>query len=416
MTPAPPGLFYGWWMVAMAFVAQGLSAGCTTYLPGLFVKPMAEEFGSERGTISLGLSAASLTMGALSPFLGSALDRRPIRAVMAAGALAVATSFLLMASAPRLWLVGAAYATLTAFGAIAAGPLSGSKLVANWFEATRGRALGVASMGTSAGGAALPPLAAAAIEAWGWRGALAALGAAVAALAVPLIWLLVRNRPEDHGLLPDGAAPGAAHATAFEQAAPAPQLTVGEVLGDRNFWAIGLAVGLSFAILGGMLVTLHPFATDRGIDGARAAYLFTILSISGIVGKLVFGILADRTSKRALMAVAIAMTGAFLLMLLSEPGYATLAAGCAFAGLALGGFLPIWGALIAECWGRASFARVMGLMGPLMTPLTMSSVALPGMVFDRTGSYALAFQIFLGAFAVAAACLLLLRPPTRVAR
>lgn len=410
MAPGSSGLFYGWWMVAVAFLAQGLSAGSTTYLFGLFVKPMAEEFGTERGPISLGMSLLSLSMGVMSPFLGSALDRRPIRGVMAGGALAIGVGFVLIAAAPSLWLVGLIFTTLTAFGSIATGPLSASKLVANWFEATRGRALGVASTGTSAGGAVLPPLAAAAIAAWGWRGALAALGAAIVVLAVPLIWLLVRNRPEDHGLLPDGATPSPARSGAPPPGAP---LALRDLLADRNFWAIGLAVGLSFAILGGLLVTLHPYATDRGIDAGSAAFLFTILSLTGICGKLAFGTLADRMSKRILMAVAMAMIVVFLLVLLGEPGYPMLAAGCAFAGLALGGFLPIWGALIAECWGRESFARVMGLMGPLMTPLTMSALALPGFVYDRTGSYGLAFQVFLGTFAVAAGCLALLRSPAR---
>jgi hypothetical protein len=116
------------------------------------------------------------------------------------------------------------------------------------------------------------------------------------------------------------------------------------------------------------------------------------------------------------MAFAIAMTIAFLLLLLSAPGYGALASGCAFAGLSLGGFLPIWGAMIAECWGRASFARVMGLMSPVMAPLSMSAIALPGIAFDRTGSYAPAFQGFLGAMLVAALCLLLVRTPAPVAR
>jgi sugar phosphate permease len=407
LAPGSSGLFYGWWMVAVAFLAQGLSAGSTTYLFGLFVKPMAEEFGTERGPISLGMSLLSLSMGVMSPFLGSALDRRPIRGVMAGGALAIGVGFVLIAAAPSLWLVGLVFTTLTAFGSIATGPLSASKLVANWFEATRGRALGVASTGTSAGGAVLPPLAAAAIAAWGWRGALAALGAAIAVLAVPLIWLLVRNRPEDHGLLPDGATPSLAQAALRRRRsarAPRPARRP-QLLGDRP------AVGLSFVILGGLLVTLHPY--DRSRHRRRpAVFLFTILSLTGICGKLA----SERRrppSKRILMAVAMAMSVVFLLVLLGEPGYPMLAAGCAFAGLALGGFLPIWGALIAECWGRESFARVMGLMGPLMTPLTMSALALPGFVYDRTGSYGLAFQVFLGTFAVAAGCLALLRSPAR---
>ena len=405
-------MFFGWWMVAVAFLAQGMSSGSTTYLFGLFVKPVAEEFAAQRGPISLGMSLLTLAQGLIAPFLGVALDRRSIRATMTLGALAMGGGFALMAAAPSLPTLGACFATLIAFGSLAIGPLSASKLVANWFEATRGRALGVASTGTSAGGAVLPPLAAWAIAAWGWRGALAALGGLVVALLLPAVWLLVRNRPEDRGLTLDGAGTHRA-APAAAATPPAPALGLPQLLRQRNFWALGMAVGLVFALLGALLVNLHPYATDLGADAAAGAWLFTLLSVSGIAGKLAFGALADRVSKRLLMAVGMAMLAGFLLLLLTEPDYELLAWACALVGLALGGFLPIWGALIGECWGREAFARVMGLMSPLMSPLVMAAVAVPGFVHDRTGSYALAFQIFLVALALAGVALALLRVPKR---
>jgi sugar phosphate permease len=400
-------VFFGWWMVAVAFLAQGLSAGCTTYLFGLFVKPVAEEFAAQRGPISLGMSLLTLAQGLIAPFVGVALDRRSIRATMVLGALAMGGGFALMAAAPSLAALGLCFATLIAFGALAIGPLSASKLVANWFEATRGRALGVASTGTSAGGAVLPPLAAWAIAAWGWRGALAALGALVVSLLVPAVWLLVRNRPEDRGLALDGASAREAATAALSP----PALGLGDLVRQRNFWALGMAVGIVFALLGALLVNLHPYATDLGVDAAAGAWLFTLLSVSGIAGKLLFGALADRVGKRLLMAIGMAMLAGFLVLLLSEPDYEQLAIACALVGFALGGFLPIWGALIGDCWGREAFARVMGLMSPLMSPLVMAAVAVPGFVHDRTGSYDLAFHIFLGALALAGAALSLLQVP-----
>jgi MFS family permease len=225
------------------------------------------------------------------------------------------------------------------------------------------------------------------------------------------VWLLVRNRPEDRGLALDGAG----NHRAAPLAPVAPALGLAQLLRQRNFWALGMAVGLVFALLGALLVNLHPYATDLGVGAAAGAWLFTLLSVSGIAGKLAFGALADRVSKRLLMAVGMAMLAGFLLLLLSEPDYELLAWACALVGLALGGFLPIWGALIGECWGREAFARVMGLMSPLMSPLVMAAVAVPGFVHDRTGSYALAFQIFLVALALAGTALALLRVPSRPA-
>ena len=106
MKPAPR-VFFGWWMVAVAFLAQAMSSGCTTYLFGLFVKPVAEEFAAQRGPISLGMSLLTLAQGLIAPFLGIALDRRSIRASMALGALAMGAGFGLMAAAPSLPALGA---------------------------------------------------------------------------------------------------------------------------------------------------------------------------------------------------------------------------------------------------------------------------------------------------------------------
>jgi MFS family permease len=355
------------------------------------------------------MSLLTLSMGVIAPFLGASLDRHSIRAIMAAGGLSLGAGFALLSLAPSLLALGLLLTTLVAFGTAALGPLSASKLVANWFEATRGRALGIASTGTSAGGALLPPLVAWAIAGFGWRVAVAGLGAFVATVTVPTIWLLVRNRPEDRGLAPDGATPLPVSGDAVLR----PPLAIRAILADRNFWALGIAIGLVFATLGALLLNLPPYATDRGVAPAAAALLLTILSVSGICGKLLFGALADRVNKRLLMAVAIAMLAGFLLLLLSGPGYPLLGGACAFVGLALGGFLPIWGALIGDCWGRESFARVMGLMSPLMTPLTMVGVAFPGFVYDRTGGYELAFRCFLGVLAVAGGCLALMRADRR---
>jgi MFS family permease len=108
-----------------------------------------------------------------------------------------------------------------------------------------------------------------------------------------------------------------------------------------------------------------------------------------------------------------AMLAVFLGVLLARPGFAWLVLGSALAGFALGGFLPLWGALIGDCFGRESFGRVMGTMGPLMLPLNIGALQLAPWSFDATGSYDLALRGFLAWVAAAAAALTLVRPPAR---
>ena len=105
------------------------------------------------------------------------------------------------------------------------------------------------------------------------------------------------------------------------------------------------------------------------------------------------------------------MLQVFLLVLIARPDVAWLTAACALAGVALGGFLPLWGSLIGECWGRDAFGRVMGTMGPLMLPMNIVSLQLGPWFYDTRGSYDGALWIYTAWAAAGAAALALIRLP-----
>jgi predicted MFS family arabinose efflux permease len=404
-------MFYGWWIVAVSFVAQAFAVGLTTYAFGLFQKPVAAEFGASFQEVGLGMTLMSAAIAVFAPFLGRALDRRSIRGIMLLGGVLMAGGFGLMSVAPALWMLGLLFGAVVGLGMLALGPNASAKVVANWFVRRRGQALGICAAGTSAGGFLAPPLIALAIEAFGWRGALACLALVVALLALPMVWFVIVDRPEDRGLAPDGDDTAAQPATGSET--PAVDWTFGALLRERNFWLIALSVGLCFATVGSLIVNLHPYATDLGIGDRRASLLISCLSAAGIVGKLIFGAVADRFDTRLGMWIAIGLLALYIGVLLSHPGYGVLVAASIVGGLALGGFLPVWGALIGVCYGRAAFGRVMGLMAPAMGPLNWAVYPLTGWIRDRTGSYDVAFAVFLVAIALAAVLLVFLRAPER---
>jgi MFS family permease len=235
------------------------------------------------------------------------------------------------------------------------------------------------------------------------------LALAIALLAIPIVWFVIVDRPEDRGLAPDGD--DAAPQPATETATPAAQWTFGALLRQRNFWLIAMSAGLCFAAVGSVIVNLHPYATDLGIDARRASLLLSCLSAAAIAGKLIFGALADRFDTRLGMWIAIALLAAYIGVLLTHPGYGVLVVASIGGGLALGGFLPVWGALIGVCYGRAAFGQVMGLMAPVMGPLNWSVYPFTGWIRDTTGSYDLALITFLLAIALAAVLLFFLRQP-----
>ena len=127
------GVFYGWWIVGVAFVGQAISIGCTSYTFGLFQGPISAELGASSTQFNLGMTFFSVAMAFFAPFLGQLLDRHSIRGIMALGGALMAAGFFLMSLAPSLLALGLLFGVAVGLGAATLGPLGASKVVANWF-------------------------------------------------------------------------------------------------------------------------------------------------------------------------------------------------------------------------------------------------------------------------------------------
>ena len=396
-------------------IAQAFAFGTTNYVFGLFQKPIAAEFGASFKELGVGMTLIMAASAVIGPFLGYALDRYSIRrGIMVAGAACMGVGFACMSLASSLWVLAFALGCLVGLGVPALGAHGTSKVVANWFIRGRGQALGICHTGTSAGGLLFPPLTALAIASVGWRGALLYLTAALFLIAIPLVWFVMVNRPEDLGLTADGDGEASVTGPAAIAGAGAHVgWTLRSLLHEWNFWIIALSIGLSGACMSSVVANLHPYATDLGIGSGSASLLMSCYATSGIAGKLMFGALADHIDVRYGMWLALGIVAIYLSVLLSHASYGPLAAASLAGGLGTGGILPLWGAMIGRCYGREAFGRVMGLMGPIMGPLLWSVFPLTGWIRDRTGNYDGAFVGFLAAITVAACLMACLRPPQR---
>ena len=296
-------------------------------------------------------------------------------------------------------------------------------MVGRWFVRRRGQALGITALGSAAGGVAFPPIVTALIASLGWRGAAGALGAGLFLLVIPIV-LFVARRPEDVGETPDGdpiaaetqAPATSAMATARGSAEPHPAAQAEPVatrvlLRDRNFWVITVAIGFAYCPVSVMLAHLVPFATDIGISPARAAILMSGYALGSALGRLPFGWLADRIDKRIVVWIMFAWFALSWTQLMGQPSFGALLAAVVASGFAVGGTLPLWGALAGAAFGRATIGSAMGLMNLLMLPVSIAGAPIAAHIFDRTGSYQLAFTIFVGCFAFGAIAIAFLRLP-----
>lgn len=411
---AVPGLYYGWWLVLAVFVGEMFAIGSTTYAFGLFVKPLEQEFGISRGDANRGLALFIVGMGLSAPLIGRLLDRRSARGVMLFGAFWMAAGLVAVALAPSLGWMALAVLLVLASGAAMIGPLTANTLAARWFERRRGRALGLVAVGTSVGGTLLVPLIAYNIETFGWRQALMIQAGLIVVIVGALALWVVRDRPQDLGLLPDGALQPKEDGPVIAVQV-APEWTAAGLLRQRDFWCIGLSVGLTFAVTQSVLASLVPYATDAGIDAKKAALLVSSLSVCSILGKLLFGALAERVDKRWLLLAVVAFTLLELVTLIVQPDFRWLLIICGLAGFALGGELPVWAAIIAERFGPRSFGTVMGLMNPINMVCSLGAISYVGVAYDRSGGYTQPFTVFLGVALAAGVMTLLIRAPGKAA-
>ena len=402
-------------MVLVAFCIDFVAVGFFFYSYGVFFKAIAEDFGGSRLGVAIGLTVTNAVGAIAAPYVGRALDKYPLRNVMGIGALFMAFGFLGLSFVQNELQFYLVLGLLIGFGASSMGNLATSKLVTNWFDKRRGTALGIAAAGVSLSGVIMPYISAELIENFGWRQGFLVYSAFTFLVVVPLIFRLVISRPEDVGLRPDGAMPikfdDGSILPPVEKSPPKMRLL--ELFKEHNFRMIVLTFSLLFCSMSATLTHMIPRLTDFGYTLVEASLVMSLCAGFGVVGKLSFGWLSDRLSVRKVMAIVIFMqfTGQYLMF--SSLDYLTFAIGASMFGYGVGGVVPMHGAVVGKTFGRDRFGAVLGLMRPAMFPIQILGVPFAGWIFDVTGSYNVAFQVFLGLYFLAALAVSFYRQPAK---
>ena len=296
------------------------------------------------------------------------------------------------------------------FGASSMGSLATSKLVANWFDRRRGTALGIAAAGVSLSGVIMPYISAELINNYGWREGFLVYGLFTLLVVLPMVLRFVVSRPEDIGMRPDGAMPIAVKAGA-ELVVSKPRLAMRDVFREHNFWVIVLTFSLIFCCMGATLTHMIPRLTDNGYTLVQASLVMSLCAGFGVTGKLSFGWLGDRLSLRKVMSIVIVMQFTGQLLMYLSVDLVVFAIGASLFGYGVGGVVPMHGATVGKTFGRERFGAILGLMRPAMLPIQILGVPFAGWVYDVTGSYANAFEAFLGIYLLAAIALSFYRQP-----
>lgn len=391
--PTPPTrrqeFALGWPIVLAAFAGAmfGISA-IPFYTLGLFVKPVGEAFGWSRETVQWGFTAQMLGMLCVSWLWGAWMDKVGARRVgiLAQVGFGLGLMGLALVNSFPGWL--AAWFLVALLGA-GTSPVTWTRGIAGWFDAGRGTAFGLALAGTGAMAFLAPPILAPFIEAQGWRAAYVALGASVLVIALPLSLLLFRDAP----------ATAAGHATA----ATGPGLTRAEILRSPRFWLMFVVfLAITFAV-GGLIPSIVPLLSDRGMERTEAAQYAAIVGIAVVAGRIVAGMLLDRFEARHVALGFLMLPAISCLLLASDvlPSGPAIGLAVALVGLAAGAEFDLAAFMVSRYFGMKAFGVAYAILTVGM--LVGGGFAPPifGRIFDQTGSYDPALMIAGGIFLVA---------------
>jgi MFS family permease len=387
--PMRRAFFYGWIVVGAAFVSHFLSYGTQVVAFGLFLPAMADGLHVSRAALSGTFGLARLVSAAVAPAFGVLVDRRGPRLLIVLGTLSLAGGAVMLAAARSGWHVVMGYAVLMAVGGVALGELSADATVTRWFVRRRGRALAVATMGLSTAGIVIPLPLAYAITQLGWRGAWVAIAIAVLALGT-VAAVAMRARPEDHGLVADGAV--------ATEAPPEAAFTARQAVRLPAFWLLVIGTNLGGLALFGVNVHLYSYLGDRGVPPATAAAVVTLLYVLHTAAKPLWGVIAERVHVRYCIAACYAGGGIGILILLTSSHFAAVLAFTVVYGLTRGAQSFITSLAWANYFGREAQGAIRGLAAPARFIASAAGPVLGGWLYDATGSYTQALLAFALAF------------------
>jgi MFS family permease len=404
--------YYGWVIVAVVFVTMGVGVNARTAFSLLF-PPILDEFGWERGLTAGAFSFGFLVSAALSPYLGRLMDRRGPRVVMEIGVGLMAVGLMLATLMRQPWHLYATLGVMVGGGSVCLGYTGQALFLPNWFARQRGFAMSLAFAGVGVGSIILLPWAQALIAGSGWRAACWALAILMLALLAPLN-LLLRRRPEDLGLQPDGdPAPrgplaGRPAANVVDAAWVAVDWTLGRAVRTSRFWWI--AVGYFSGLFAWYAVQVHQtrYLIEIGFSPTHAAWALGLVSLFGIPGQIALGWVSDRIGREWVWtagSLGFALCYLSLLLLGRAPAASLLYLMVASQGALGYGLTSVVGAIPAEIFQGRHYGAI---FGTLMLAAIGGGAAGPwvtGALFDVTGSYALAFSIAIGFCALSAAAI-----------
>ncbi|MCH8888322.1 MAG: MFS transporter [SAR324 cluster bacterium] len=417
--------YYGWVVVAVAFVTMGIGVNIRTAFSLLF-PPILDEFGWTRSETAATFSIGFLASTLITPLLGGAMDRLGPRWVVPFGAAIVSVGLVLATFTTQPWHLFITLGLLVVGGTVIFSYIGHSMFLPLWFVRRRGLAVGIAFSGVGVGSILLFPWFQHIIDTAGWRQSCWVMAALMMLVVFPLNLLLQRHRPEDLGLVPDGDDPAGNPAEgdggmgrASEKPSREVNWTLRQALGSPAFWWI--AVGYFCGLVIWYMVQVHQtkYLLDLGIGTEVAAYALGLVGLTGSIGLIGLGYISDRLGRELAWTVAsLGFAGCYAVLLVMGlyPSPWLMYLMVVLQGLLGYGLASAFAVIPSEIFQGRSVAKIFGVLSIAASLGAAFGPWLGGALRDQTGSYAPAFWIAIVLSQVSLACIWMAAPRKGPAR
>ncbi|MCD9088618.1 MFS transporter [Stenotrophomonas sp. SY1] len=385
--------YYPWLMAVMGMLVLLVSNGLTVTGLTAFDESLLKEFGWTRSELKLRDLITLVLAGWMAPFLGALIDKVGPRKLILAGIALLAALYFAYAhvhSLTHLYLIHVGFAAVL----VAAGLNVAVIFVSQWFATHRGTAIGIALVGTSLGGMLFPKLGVHLMQSMDWRAAL------IWETAIPVAFLVIAflfaRSPRPGGIQPWGADTLAAKAQAGKPAASSlPDMSYNTALRTRTFWVLAFVAMTTFFSIMAVASNLFLHMRDLGFDPATAGNGLGLMFGLAMVGKFLFGFLADVLPAKRVFLVNLAIMAAGAVIL------ATMRAdliwySLALFGLGWGGLYTMIQLLAVNAFGLSAAGKILGTITLLDATTAGLGIWVTAKIFDVTKSYHIAFSLICG--------------------
>jgi len=399
--------FFGWRMVFTGLTLEFTVVGFLFYSFPVFWPYLISELGMTESQLGMVSAFYFIPIAILAIVVGRALDKYSVKNFMMIGAVLYAVGLFSLSFINSYWSLLTIYLTILALGSVMMGNLAVSKLISNWFDKNAGKALGIAAIGISFSGVALPLIVDPLLDLVGWRNVYVIFASVVFFIILPLIFFAVIDDPKTVNQVKDGIK-------THKKEEPLPQeITAKDLLSKKVFWMISLAFAFQFMSMMGVLAFLPVHASKMGLEETwyllglpvkQYVFAYSLAAFGGVLGKILFGYLMDimKAAYPSMMAMFLQAIGIFGITYFNEPSIFLLSA--FIFGLGFGAATPLMTACYLRTFGAHNLGKARGIASPIVSPLQPIGVLVTSILIGFQDTYFVAFNI-MGCIALVAVIL-----------